>query len=446
LADYYPLIARAIAGLAPNAPGEIRRALYERSRTALIAQLKSVQPPLSEAEITRERLSLEEAIRKLEAETAARADAQGQLEGQRTSELLDDDGPTADFNINRLLADFIQKAPNKIFISSGPPPTSLPPLTIIPEQNEKRAIAFRPSRRGPLELLPDPPKDPLDPEQSQLYSRIRQQIRKLKDDLPSQERSQIDDVLDDFLDQPATWQQIEFKKVLWLCGNALRNALAQHDAVKHSRDPHYSKLPPSVAEALRRPVEAWNVFVLGDTDLVDLDAKRLGPQEQQSLLNDINAARPILENAASDRNITTEQAGNVLNASLHAASIPADNIHTKQAQDVAAGTSKNLIIQLVRRAYLTCQSIADPQNDEDRELVAEYRKGVAKGAGNATVGAAVAAAIYTAPYAASFFEFAVQNATALKGYIAVAFQNPQLGQVIDAIRELHTKLTSNDQP
>src|SRR3954469_5761391 len=73
MADYYPLIARAIAGLDPSAPGESRRALYERARSALIAQLRSVQPPLSESEITRERLSLEEAVRKVESEAAQRA-------------------------------------------------------------------------------------------------------------------------------------------------------------------------------------------------------------------------------------------------------------------------------------------------------------------------------------------------------------------------------------
>src|ERR1700738_2791062 len=73
MADYYPLIARAIAGLDPSAPGESRRALYERARSALIAQLRSVEPPLSESEITRERLSLEEAVRKVESEAAARA-------------------------------------------------------------------------------------------------------------------------------------------------------------------------------------------------------------------------------------------------------------------------------------------------------------------------------------------------------------------------------------
>ena len=30
MADYYPLIARAIAGLDPTAPPEARRALYEQ--------------------------------------------------------------------------------------------------------------------------------------------------------------------------------------------------------------------------------------------------------------------------------------------------------------------------------------------------------------------------------------------------------------------------------
>ncbi len=71
MADYQPLIQRAIAGLDKNT-GEARRALYERARTALVAQLRGVNPPLQEAEITRERLALEEAIRKVEAEAARR--------------------------------------------------------------------------------------------------------------------------------------------------------------------------------------------------------------------------------------------------------------------------------------------------------------------------------------------------------------------------------------
>jgi hypothetical protein len=71
MADYYPLIARAVAGIDKNT-GEARRALYERARTALVTQLRGTTPPLSESEITRERLALEEAIRKVEAEAAKR--------------------------------------------------------------------------------------------------------------------------------------------------------------------------------------------------------------------------------------------------------------------------------------------------------------------------------------------------------------------------------------
>jgi hypothetical protein len=71
MADYYPLIARAIGGLDKNS-GENRRALYDRARSALVSQLRGVEPPLDETDITRERLALEEAIRKVEAEAAKR--------------------------------------------------------------------------------------------------------------------------------------------------------------------------------------------------------------------------------------------------------------------------------------------------------------------------------------------------------------------------------------
>jgi hypothetical protein len=470
MTDYYPLIARAIAGLDPGAPGESRRALYERARAAQIAQLRGVLPPLSESEITRERLSLEEAVKKVEAEAAQRArdasrfgpraivsDPVGELarligktnpfSTLRTSEKSQEDTDLVE-TANRLEA--VLRRPTAVKVAPKPadipdPPSAfLPPITVIPEQNEKKAITFRPSRRGPLDLVADPPKDALDPEQSQLYSRIRLQLTKLTEDIPSQERTQIDDVLNDFLDQPATWHEVEYKKVLWLCGNALRNTLAQHDAVKGNLDPHYSKLPPSVAEALRRPVEAWNVFALGDPDLVELDAKRLGPQEQKAAVDNINAARPILETAALDRLITTEQAGKVLTASLKAAAVPVDNINTKQAQDLAEGTSRNLVIQIIRRAYLFCQDLVDPKTDEARALVVEYKKGVARAAGVTTVGAIAATVSYSAPYAASFFEFVVLHAVEIKGYIAVAFQNAQLSQVIDVIE--YTRNTLSEQP
>src|SRR5580693_7194493 len=56
MADYYPLIAKAVAGL-DKSTGEARRALYDRARSALVAQLRGVTPALNESDITRERLA-----------------------------------------------------------------------------------------------------------------------------------------------------------------------------------------------------------------------------------------------------------------------------------------------------------------------------------------------------------------------------------------------------
>ena len=69
MADFHPILARAIAGLTDKSP-EARRAVYDRARTALLAQLRSLEPPLSEGDITRERLSLDEAVSRIEAEIA----------------------------------------------------------------------------------------------------------------------------------------------------------------------------------------------------------------------------------------------------------------------------------------------------------------------------------------------------------------------------------------
>src|SRR5262245_44087023 len=84
MADYYPLIERAVSGLDKNT-GENRRALYDRARAALVSQLRGVVPALDETDITRERLALEEAIRKVEAETAKRPRMEHETEAGEAS-------------------------------------------------------------------------------------------------------------------------------------------------------------------------------------------------------------------------------------------------------------------------------------------------------------------------------------------------------------------------
>lgn len=66
MADYYPLIAKAIEGLTDKSPA-VRRAVYERARNALLAQLRSLDPPVAPADIARESAALDLAIGAVEA-------------------------------------------------------------------------------------------------------------------------------------------------------------------------------------------------------------------------------------------------------------------------------------------------------------------------------------------------------------------------------------------
>lgn len=70
MAEYYALLARAVGRLQPNTE-TARRDIYAKARNALIQQLKGINPPLSPAEISKQRLELEEAIRKIEREATA---------------------------------------------------------------------------------------------------------------------------------------------------------------------------------------------------------------------------------------------------------------------------------------------------------------------------------------------------------------------------------------
>jgi hypothetical protein len=144
MADYYPLIARAIAGLDPSAPGEQRRALYERARAALIAQLRSVQPPLSESEITRERLSLEEAVRKVESEAAQRA-REASRSAPRAGDAFRAGTPRAN-------------APKPGDPSQ--PPRAREPATPPPPQRNLRPEPPTPNQPPPRPQSPQPPQPP----------------------------------------------------------------------------------------------------------------------------------------------------------------------------------------------------------------------------------------------------------------------------------------------
>jgi hypothetical protein len=142
MADYYPLIARAVAGLEKNT-GEGRRVLYERARTALVTQLRGVVPALSESDITRERLALEESIRKVEAEAARQSrEAPRPEPGRRDSGRREET---------------VRPLPSKRDFNQppAPAPNRAPPDIPRAAAQPDAAPARRPPRTPPGERYPD---------------------------------------------------------------------------------------------------------------------------------------------------------------------------------------------------------------------------------------------------------------------------------------------------
>jgi hypothetical protein len=72
MADYYPLLAKAVAGL-PDSTPETRHSVYERARRALYGQLRNLDPPVPEEAIEREAQALERAVAQIETELTSRS-------------------------------------------------------------------------------------------------------------------------------------------------------------------------------------------------------------------------------------------------------------------------------------------------------------------------------------------------------------------------------------
>ena len=67
MADYQPLLTRAVANLPSTSTVATRHAIYERARKAQLAQLGTLRPPLPESDIAREEEALDQAIALVEA-------------------------------------------------------------------------------------------------------------------------------------------------------------------------------------------------------------------------------------------------------------------------------------------------------------------------------------------------------------------------------------------
>ncbi len=161
MADYHPLIARAVAGLEKNS-GENRRALYERARIALVAQLRGVVPALEESEITRERLSLEEAIRKVEAEAARQARETARPAVPRRTELPRRDEPQRPAPRPPITPSTLA-TPRPVRSPEAPPPESPPPAPPPPRPADSTRRTLQDEALKGFRDSPTPSDAPAEP-------------------------------------------------------------------------------------------------------------------------------------------------------------------------------------------------------------------------------------------------------------------------------------------
>jgi hypothetical protein len=145
MADYYPLLAKAIAGLT-DSTAEARHAIYERARRALFGQLRNLDPPVPEEAIEREAQALERAVAQLETELTSRS---GPGSGAVSAEPdLAGSGPPA--------AAPPAREPSTAPLPRSASPDSEPP-GLVPSAKLKLPFARTPRSVPPLKVRRDPP-------------------------------------------------------------------------------------------------------------------------------------------------------------------------------------------------------------------------------------------------------------------------------------------------
>ena len=67
MADYQSVLTRAVAKLPGASSADMRRAIYDRGREAMLTHLRRLHPRMPESDITREEIALDQAIALVEA-------------------------------------------------------------------------------------------------------------------------------------------------------------------------------------------------------------------------------------------------------------------------------------------------------------------------------------------------------------------------------------------
>ena len=152
MAEYYALLARAVAALRRNDEAS-RREIYVKARSALIKQLKAIAPPLPAAEISKQRLALEEGIRRVEKEAVEAAAAamlsEEEIERQAVQALEAALAPQPD-EVSDDTAEPFEPADPELPEPEAVSPRTAPPEGAAPAPDEAYAEVVTPVRLRPI--------------------------------------------------------------------------------------------------------------------------------------------------------------------------------------------------------------------------------------------------------------------------------------------------------
>jgi Protein of unknown function (DUF1488) len=307
-------------------------------------------------------------------------------------------------------------APLEINTTGSPPSAGTASIAInnIPPQ-ERASTQFQLDADGRIDLVRDPPLG--DAMQRLLFGEMRLKAADLAG-LGHNQLAELKSPIDRFLAAlPNELEQVSITR-LWSRGNTLRRRLQAHRLAVASDEPSDpARLAPAVAEMLSDLVDTFNVFIVGDPTGRELDQVRLGPQERHVARVIVDAALPIVEAARMSEGLATPLALEALTEEIEAARDAPAGIEGDQAVDLSRKTSSNFVVTLLRSAYARVRA-------EPEFAWREYRAGIYRGLGTIT-----AAGIASWPIIA----FIGNNAEALKVFVAHAFNNPTLIQIIDLI-------------
>lgn len=277
-----------------------------------------------------------------------------------------------------------------------PPVDQLPDPGRIPQQ-APTGLQFGGAETGPIGLVTPAGETPEDnAAQREFYAEIKDKAGALIEACGNSNRlgrtRQIAQRLLATMGQELPELQ---ERLFWSRMNTLRRASENDRRAREASDPETPAMPEEVAVHLDDLVDTLNVFASGDARLVEIDHQSIDPALRIATEELAKAAREIAEAARGETKVIDREAAEVL--AEVAADSEGQSPSADRAREFSVRSSRNLALELIRRAYRV------------------VRAGAQKGSGWAA--GAIAGSVIGGIGGAQFVDFIARHEPLIRGII-----------------------------